>query len=121
EKWSQIGAQVWAEAQPGGDSLARTYLESRNIRLASWPEALRFHPGVEHPKLKQKFPALVAEVSGAEEPAWQITFLKPDGTGKAELDKLEQRRSFGPTKGGILVLADAVAGKPLLVGEGVES
>jgi hypothetical protein len=60
-------------------------------------------------------------VSGAEEPAWQITFLKPDGTGKAELDKLEQRRSFGATKGGIVVLADVVGGKPLLVGEGVES
>ena len=71
EKWSQLGAKLWDEAQPGPSTLAEVYLNGRGIRLAPWPAVLRFHPAADHPKLKQKNsppsprPALVVK---AEEP-----------------------------------------------------
>ena len=94
EKWSQLGAKLWDEAQPGPSTLAEVYFNGRGIRLAPWPAALRFHPAADHPRLKQKFPALIAQVSGAAEPSFQVTYLSADGKGKAALDKEDQRRTL---------------------------
>ena len=76
EKWSQLGAKLWDGAQPGPSTLAEVYLNGRGIRLAPWPAALRFHPAADHPKLKQKFPALVAQVMGAAEVSFQFTSFR---------------------------------------------
>ena len=122
ERWSQLGANLWNEAPPGPDTLAEVYLNGRGIRLASWPAALRFHPAANHPKLKQKFPALIAQVVGAEEASFQFTYLSADGKGKAAIDKKDQRRTLGSNKGGVVFLTDDIQpGATLLVGEGVES
>ena len=122
ERWGQAGANVWNESQPGPDTLAKVYLDRRGIRLASWPAALRFHPAAGHPKLKQRFPAMVAQVSGAAEPSFQVTYLSADGKGKAAIDKEDQRRTLGSNKGGVVFLTDDIQpGATLLVGEGVES
>lgn len=98
EKWSQIGAKLWDEAQPGPGTLAKVYLNGRGIRLTAWPTALRFHPAAGHPKLKQRFPAMVARVIGAAEPSFQVTYLSADGKGKAEINKEDQRRTLGSNK-----------------------
>ena len=50
----------------------------------------------------------------------QRTFLAWSGKGKAQGEKSQQKLSLGPTKGGVIRLADPIEGKPLLVGEGVE-
>ena len=122
EKWSRLGAKLWDEAQPGPSTLAEVYLNSRGIRLASWPAALRFHPTVHHPKLKQSLPAIIAQVVGTAEPSFQITYLSADGKSKAAIDKEDQRRTLGSNKGGIVLLADDIQpGATLLVGEGIES
>jgi hypothetical protein len=122
ERWSQLGANLWNEAQPGPDTLAEVYLNGRGIRLASWPSALRFHPAADHPRLKQKFPALIAQVIGAAEASFQFTYLSADGKGKAAIDKEDQRRTLGSNKGGVVHLTDDIQpGATLLVGEGVES
>jgi hypothetical protein len=122
ERWSQLGANIWNESQPGPDTLAKVYLDGRGIRLASWPAALRFHPAAGHPKLKQRFPAMVAQVIGAAEPSFQVTYLAVDGKSKAAIDKEDQRRTLGSNKGGIVLLTDNIQpGATLLVGEGIES
>src|SRR5580704_4504782 len=122
ERWSQLGANLWNEAQPGPDTLAEVYLNGRGIRLAPWPAALRFHPAADHPKLKQKFPALIAQVIGAAEASFQFTYLSADGKGKAAIDKEDQRRTLGSNKGGVVFLTDDIRpGATWLVGEGVES
>ena len=108
ERWSQLGAKLWNEAQPGPGTLAEVYLNGRGIRLASWPAALRFHPAADHPKLKQKFPALIAQVIGAAEPSFQVTYLSADGKGKAAIDKEDQRRTLGSNKGGVVFLTDDI-------------
>jgi hypothetical protein len=102
--------------------LAEAYLNGRGIRLAAWPAALRFHPAADHPKLKQKFPALIAQVNGAPEASFQFTYLSADGKGKAAIDKEDQRRTLGSNKGGAVFLSDDIQpGVTLAVGEGVES
>jgi Toprim domain len=122
EKWSQLGGNVWKGSQPGPDPLAKAYLNGRGLHLEPWPAALRFHPAADHPKLKQKFPALVAQVTGAVEASFQVTYLSADGKGKAAIDKEDQRRTLGSNKGGVVFLTDDIQpGATLLVGEGIES
>jgi hypothetical protein len=73
-------------------------------------------------KLKQRFPALIAQVVGAAEPSFQVTYLSADGKGKAAIDKEDQRRTLGSNKGGAVFLSDDIQpGATLAVGEGVES
>jgi hypothetical protein len=121
EEWSRLGADLWAEARPIGGTPAETYLRSRGISLMPGPEALRFHRAVEHPKLKRKFPALIARVTGSAEPSHNFTWLAADGKGKARLNKEDQRRTLGSSKGGSVRLVEPVDGKPLIVGEGIET
>ena len=56
EKWSQLGANIWNESQPGPDTLAEVYLNSRGIRFTSWPAALRFHPPLTIRSSNKNFP-----------------------------------------------------------------
>jgi hypothetical protein len=122
EKWSQIGAKLRGEAQPVPGTLAEVYLNSRGICLSSWPATLRFHPAADHPKLKQRFPAMIAKVIGASEPSFQVTYLSADGKGKAAISKEDQRRTLGSNKGGAVFLSDDIQPRATLaVGEGVES
>src|ERR1700722_7327288 len=122
ERWSQFGTKLSSEATAGPSTLAEVYFASRGIRFTSWPTALRFHPAADHPKLKQKFPALVAQVVGAAEPSFQITYLSADGKSKAAIEKEDQRRTLGSNKGGVVFLTDDIQpGATLLVGEGIES
>jgi hypothetical protein len=121
EKWSRLGEKLWREARPIVGTPAEAYLKARGISLVPGPEVLRFHAAADHPKLKQRFPALIAKVIGSSEASFQVTYLAPDGKGKAAVDKADQRRTLGANKFGVVGLAEVEAGACLLVGEGVES
>jgi hypothetical protein len=121
EKWSRIGAEAWDEGEAIAGTPGEVYLRGRGISLLPGPEILRFHPAIEHPKLRRTFPALIARVTGAAEASHNITWLATDGKGKAKIDKKEQRRTLGASKGGAVHLAEPVAGQWLLVGEGPET
>jgi hypothetical protein len=121
EKWSRIGSALWLAAQPIAGTLVEIYLRSRGISLLPDPDVLRFHPAVTHPKLKLEYPAMVAQVAGSEEPSFNVTWLAADGSSKAKIDKAEQRRTFGSSRGGAVCLTAAVTGQPLLIGEGIET
>ena len=64
-KLSRHALQIWRASKPGQDTPVQTYLMSRSslgsIQI-DVPEALRFHPGLEHPS-GQTWPAMVALVS----------------------------------------------------------
>jgi hypothetical protein len=47
------------------------------------------------------------------------TYLAPEGTGKAPVQP--QKMMLGPCRGGAVRLAEAIAGKPLFIGEGIET
>ena len=98
-----------------------TYLRSRGITTPV-PRVLRFVQHCPH-RNGGYFPAGVAPVSyvDGEQIGAHKTFLKPGGSGKADLPKEAQRESCGILKGGAVRLASHRAGKALLVGEGIES
>ena len=63
--------------------------------------------------------APIVDVDG-EQTAVHKTFLRPDGAGKADLPKAEQRETGGLLKGGAVRLAPPRDGK-IVIAEGLES
>ncbi len=117
-----------ARSRPIAGTLAEVYLEARGLPLASLaplldPGALRFVPDAWHWPSKATLPAMVAPIVGIETNevrGLHLTYLAPDGRGKAEV---EMSRLFsGPTGGGcIKLVADADVTIGLAIGEGIES
>jgi hypothetical protein len=109
--------RLWQEARPISGTVAETYLrEARGITCAL-PPTLRFHPDCWHGPSATRHPALVAEVRGADLPAVHRTYLKPDGSWKADIKP--QRAMLGATAGGAVWLADGPS--RLVVAEGIET
>ena len=107
---------VRAEGTP-----VEVYLRTRGI-IGSIPPALCFLRHCSH-RNGGYFPAMVAPIVNVagEQLAIHKTFLRPDGFGKADLPKAEQRETCGPMKDGAVRLAQHRRGAELIVGEGIES
>jgi putative DNA primase/helicase len=114
-------ARIWSETVPAAGTPAEAYLWSRN--LVSESSAVRFHPDAprsKRPGDARAWPAMVCLVTTAhgQPQALHLTYLVPDGSGKAFGDR--SRLMFGATTG-CAVQLDAVADGVLAVGEGVET
>lgn len=113
--------RVWRKSKPCDGTLVEEYLRSRGITNPP-PDCLRFHQKLRHGPSKKDFPCMVAQVSngvtGARMGIYR-TFLAPDGAAKARVDPPDL--FLGPYGGGAVWLSDLDPGKPLLVGEGIES
>ncbi len=72
----------WREALPIRGTIAETYLRKRGI-ACELPDTLRFHPDCWHPTA-QRTPAMVALIEGLPRLALHRTYLRPDGTAKAD-------------------------------------
>lgn len=108
---------LWREAQPIGNTLAEVYLrEARGITCAL-PEALRFHPECWHGPTARRYPAMIAQIDGAEGFAVHRTYLALDGLGKAKVDPA--KAMLGATAGGAVRLSEGAG--PLVVAEGIET
>ena len=117
-KRAAAALRIWRQSQPAAGTIVGQYLRSRGIDLASMPEALRFHPALKH-ESGQTFPAMVAavrDVSGTMV-AIHRTFLRPDGSGKADVTK--PKMMLGPVHGAAVRLTEA--GERVVIGEGIES
>jgi hypothetical protein len=108
--------RLWQEAQPIAGTIAETYLRGRGVTCAL-PPALRFHPNTWHGPTARRYPAMVAAVQGAGLPAVHRTWLRADGSGKANIDP--PKAMLGATAGGAVRLSDGLG--RLVVGEGIES
>ena len=106
---------VWREALPVHGTLAETYLRGRGI-TCPLPETLRFHPACWHASAK-RLPALVARVDRLERLAVHRTYLRADGTGKAEVEP--NKAMLGAALGGAVLAAPGPG--PLVVAEGIET
>ena len=120
-----LAREISDNAQPPTDPLLETYLEWRGTVLPDpAPTCLRFAPKLAHPN-GQYFPAMIALLShprtGEPLGGIQRTFLAWSGKGKAQVEKGEQKMSLGPCRGGVVRLAEPIDGKPLLLGEGIET
>jgi hypothetical protein len=116
----EFAGRVWNSGQPLKGSLGETYLAGR--ALAPKTESLRFVASLPH-KSGVSYPAIIARVDGVDGVMMSIqrTFLAHDGAGKAPVPKGEQKMSLGPTRGGMVRLAELKDGVPLIIGEGVET
>lgn len=108
--------RIWSETQPIMGTAAEVYLRNRGLTVPRGAD-LRFHPRCYHGPSGSFHPALVAAVVGGD-PAIHRTFLKPDGSGKAEIES--PKMMLGATAGGAVRLLDCDPGM-LFVAEGVES
>ncbi|MBE9604722.1 toprim domain-containing protein [Acetobacteraceae bacterium H6797] len=123
--------QLWNDGLPIAGSPAERYLEARGV-LTAWRafpmpaegEQLRFHPAAPHPATGgERLPAMLAllrRATDGEPVAVHRTYLRPDGSGKAEVEPA--KATLGPVAGGVVMLHGAPAGEaPLVIGEGIES
>jgi phage/plasmid primase-like uncharacterized protein len=116
EKRAAQAKRLWEEAQPITGTIAETYLRGRGIKC-KLPETLRFHRACWHGPTAKRWPAMVGAVQGANLPAVHRTYLRPDGSGKADIDP--PKAMLGAVTGGAVRLADGIG--PLVVAEGIET
>lgn len=115
EKRAAQALSLWMEAQPIGGTLAETYLRGRGI-TCDLPPSLSFVPSCWHVSAR-RFPAMVAVVEGCERMAVHRTYLRADGTGKADAEPA--KAMLGSTQGGAVRLTEGPGA--LVVCEGVET
>ena len=109
---------MWQSSRCATGTAVETYLASRGL-MGPIPAALRFHPGLPHPS-GHTAPAMVALVTGGVDGrpvAVHRTFLRPDGSGKADLDPVKM--CLGPVAGGAVRLAECK--EHLAIAEGIET
>jgi len=100
-------------------TLAETYL--RRVRKVDplLTPALRFNPCTWHGPTRQNLPALISLIEGADGFAVSRTYLRPDGSGKADVATHEQRLMLGSAAGGHVPLK--AGNGTLFVAEGLET
>ena len=115
--------QVWRATRPLAGTIAETYLcHVRGVRHVCGAPALRFHPALSHPSAHGRFPCLVAgvqDVHGGFLGVQRIYLDREGAPRKADVKPV--RASLGSLAGGAVRLAEPEPGRPLLVGEGIES
>jgi putative DNA primase/helicase len=111
---------IWSETVDATDTCVETYLWSR-LCCISPPSTIRLHRSLCHRESGQRRPAMVALVEHVElgRIAVHVTYLTPDGSGKAGLDPV--RKFFGPVGGGAVRLGPIMKDEWLIVGEGIET
>ena len=117
KKRAQQAERCWQEAQPIAGSNAERYLRQRGI-TAALPDSLRFHPNCWHGPTGKRQPALVGKIEGVVDCAVHRTYLRLDGTSKADLDG-GNKLMLGAVAGGAVRLTEAKG--PLVVAEGIET
>ena len=115
---SEQARRLWTRSLPATGTAVEAYLRSRGLNLTI-PPTLRFAV-LHHRPAGMELPVMVAAVQlwpGIEPVALHRTYLKPDGSRKADLPN--SRLCYGPTKGAAIRLAPP--GETLLIAEGIES
>ena len=118
ERRQGYALRLWEGSTPLPGTPAAAYVASRGLAGLSQSSALRFRIDCPHPEAG-KLPALMALICSPEgEPAGvHRTFLRPDGSGKAEVEPA--KASLGMVWGGAIRLDPA--GTELAIGEGIET
>ena len=121
----EFARRIWDESAPALGTAAETYIQTARGIGCELPASLRFHPRCLRGKGELSLPALIAAITdpvSGEFLATHRIFLRPDGSGKADIPKEQQKMSLGPSGGGAVVLGDLFATDgPILEGEGVET
>jgi hypothetical protein len=116
---------VWSNAVPLAGTLAEVYLRARHCYLPPADGALRFLPTAKHWLSRTMHPAMIGLVTDSttnEQLSLHYTFLKSDGTGKAEVEKPKLLLSGHEIRGGCIRLwPDECVTIGLGIAEGIET
>jgi Toprim domain len=115
EKRSAQAFRLWQSSKPIAGTVAETYLRGRGI-TCDLPDTLRYAANCWHATAR-RFPAMVGLVEGGTGFAVHRTYLRADGTGKAET--VTAKAMLGATAGGAVALSQGQG--PLVVAEGLET
>jgi hypothetical protein len=115
-KRTRQAEQVARETIPITGTIGEAYLRGRGITCSLPVGTLRFHPNCWHSSGKH-LPAMVARLKGSDGFAVHRTYLKPDGSGKADVEPA--KAMLGKCAGGAVQLLEADG--PLVVAEGIET
>jgi len=116
EHKAAMAQRLWLETRPIAGTSAELYLRGRGV-ICPLPQTLRFHPRCWHGPAGKALPAMVAAVEGSGLPAVHRTWLRADGSGKADIEPA--KAMLGRTAGGAVRLAEGAS--RLVVSEGIES
>lgn len=111
---------ILSRTEPLSGSSAQTYLTSRGLTAPQTPDLL-FHPDVTYWETKIGHPAMIAivrDVSG-ERIAIHRTYLRPDGSGKADVEK--PKMMLGSVACGAVRLGNIGEACVLGISEGIET
>jgi len=113
---SEEARTIWSASVPIKGTVAETYLRNRGLTLPL-PDCLRF-ASLPYGKRGPEYPVLVTAVSmdGGRIVGIQRTYLRPDGSGKADVPA--PRLSLGKLSGGAVHLTPPA--RPLILTEGTE-
>lgn len=117
EKRAAQAERLWREAQPIAGTVAETYLRDARGITCPFPPTLRFHAACWHGPTAKRYPAMVAAIQGTGAAAVHRTYLRADGSGKADI--APAKAMLGATSGGAVRLSDGPG--RLVVVEGIES
>lgn len=117
KRWSSYAESFWSARQSLKGSIAQTYLESRGCAVPDC-EDLAFCPDY------RGYPALMARVTDPATNApvsLHFTLLRPDGSGKADVDKPKLFLPSHIAKGVVRLVDDAEMTIGLGIAEGLEN
>lgn len=102
--------------------LVHRYLATRGVEELIYPDALRFAPKLRDGEGGIR-PCMIAMVAGPDGKPVSMhrTFLKPDGSGKAEMAAPRKMMPGELPEGSCIRLGEYVAGGPLGIAEGIET
>ena len=119
---SDSARRLWHACAPIQGTHAEAYLKSRGLTYCLFP-ALGFHPALRYRDQagQQRLPALVAAVTtnSGEITGVHRTWLDPHRPAKAAVTN--PRKALGGLHGFAVRFGRGAAGKPLVVGEGIET
>ena len=122
-----FGQRLWASCRPiEPGSVAASYLERRGCALPAFPDEshLRWHPDVRNRKEDHTGPALVGlvtDVDTGEPISLHRTWIAPDGSGKAKLDRPRLLLARHRSDGVVRLWPDEEITLGLVLGEGIET
>lgn len=111
--------KIWNECLSSKTSVVETYLKGRGY-TGSISASLRYHPNLFHTDTQLHYPAMVAAVKRWPENdivGIHRTYLKRDGSGKADIEY--NKMMLGTTSGGAVRLVEV--GQKLILAEGIET
>jgi len=115
---------VWCDtvAVQAGD-LVHRYLATRGLDELIYPKALRFSPKLRDGEggLRPCMVALVGRYGEAKLDTMHRTFLKPDGSGKAEMESPRKLMPGSLPDGACVMLSDWTESGPIGIAEGIET